>query len=137
MPHIPQPPSLKSKSRILWGAPTPRFGIKDLRRGISFYSKNIYRFKQIRYPKKSLFRVISQKNDTIGYATLITPIIYSKIRPRMSIFLLCSHMGIHCVENLHYYTHDCCVCSIHVSLSSEAHSTIKGGQEVSSEAPSV
>ena len=34
----PQPPSLKSKSLILRVAPEQRFGIKDLRRGIRFYS---------------------------------------------------------------------------------------------------
>ena len=34
MPHIPQPSSLKSKSQYLLGAPEPRFGIKDLSRGI-------------------------------------------------------------------------------------------------------
>jgi len=112
MPHIPQPPSLKSKSRVLWVAPELKFGIKDLIRGVKFYSKNICRFNQIRYPKRSFFRVISQKNDTIGYATLIAPVISSKIKPEMFIYLLYTHMEIHCVENLHYYTRDCCDCSV-------------------------
>ena len=40
--HIPQPPSLKSKSLILRGAPERRFGIKDSRRGISFYPSNYF-----------------------------------------------------------------------------------------------
>ena len=43
-----------------------------------FIPKNIYRFNQIRYPNRSLFRGESQKNDTIGYATLIAPVISSK-----------------------------------------------------------
>ena len=48
-----------------------------------FISKNIYRFNQIRYPKRPLFQVESQKNDTIGYATLIAPEITSGIKPGM------------------------------------------------------
>ena len=104
MPQISQPPSLKSEFRILWVALEPRFGIKDLIRGIRFYSKNIYKLNQIRHPKRSLFREISQKNDTIGYATLIAPVISSKIKPGVFISLLCTHMGLHCAENLHYYT---------------------------------
>ena len=112
MPHIPQPPSLKSKSCILWVAPEPKFGIKDLIRGVKFYSKNICRFNQIRYPKRSLFRVISQKNDTIGYATLIAPVISSKIKPGIFISLLFVHVKVHCAENLHYYARDRYNCSI-------------------------
>ena len=135
MPHIPQPPSLKSKPRILWVAPEPRFGIKDLIRDIRFYSKNICKLNQIRYPKRSLFWEISQKNDMIGYATLIAPVISSKIKPGVFISLLCTHMGLHCAENLHYYTRDCCICSVHGSLFSEAHAAIKSGQEASPEAP--
>ena len=50
--------------------------IKDV--ASDFIPKNIYRFNQIRYPNRSLFRVESQKNDTIGYATLIAPVISSK-----------------------------------------------------------
>ena len=38
--HIPQPPSLKSKSLLQRVAPEHRFGIKDLRRGIRFYPSN-------------------------------------------------------------------------------------------------
>ena len=112
MPHIPQPPSLKSKSRILWEAPEPRFGIKDLICGVKFCSKNICRFNQIRYPKRSLFQVISQKNDSIGYATLIAPVIFSKIKPKIFICLLFIHVKMHCAENLHYCTRDRCNCSV-------------------------
>ena len=112
MPYIPQPSSLKSKSRILWVAPKPRFGIKDLIRGVKFYSKNICRFNQIRYLEKSLFRVVSQKNDTNGYATLIAPAISSKIKPGIFISLLCIHVKVHCAENLHYYARDRYNCSI-------------------------
>ena len=36
--YIPQPPSLKSKSLLQRVAPEHRFGIKDLRRDIRFYS---------------------------------------------------------------------------------------------------
>ena len=43
----------------------------------------ICRIHQIRYPKRPLFRVKSQKNDTIGYATLIAPEITSRIKPEM------------------------------------------------------
>ena len=100
-----------------------------------FIIKNICRFNQIRYPKRSLFRAKSQKNDTIGYATLIAPVISSKIKPGIFISLLCVHVGIHCAENPHYDTHDCCVCSIHRSSSSEALAAIKGGQEALPEAP--
>ena len=53
----------------------------------------------------------------------------------MFIYLLYTHMGFHCVENLHYYTRDCCLYRVHGSLSSEAHAAIKGGQEASPEAP--
>ena len=112
MPHILQPLSLKSKSRILWVAPEPRFGIKDLIHGIKFYSKNIYTFNQIRYPKRSLFRIISQKNYTIGYATLIAPVIFSKIKPKIFICLLFIHVKIYYAENLHYCTRDRCNCSV-------------------------
>ena len=59
----------------------------------------------------------------------------SKIKPGMFISLLCAHMGIHCAGNPHYYSRDCCICSIHGSLSSEAHVAIKCGQEASPEAP--
>ena len=36
----------------------------------------------------------SQKNDSIGYATLIAPEISSEIKPMMYISLLCAHMGL-------------------------------------------
>ena len=112
MPHIPQPLSLKSKSHNLQGASEPRFRIKDIIHGVSFYFKNICKFNQIRYPKRSLFRVISQKNDTIGYATLIAPVISSKIKPGIFISLLFVHVKVHCAENLHYYACDHCNCSV-------------------------
>ena len=112
MPHIPQPPSLKSKSRVLWVAPELKFGIKDLIRGVKFYSKNICMLNQIRYPKRPLFQVKSQKNDTIGYATLIAPEISSEIKLGMYISLLCAHMGLVLYENLHYYARECCHCSV-------------------------
>ena len=48
----------------------------------------IWRIHQIRYPKRPLFRVESQKNDTIGYATLIAPEITSEIKPGMYGFYL-------------------------------------------------
>ena len=43
----------------------------------------ICRIHQIQYPKRPLLRVKSQKNDTIGYATLISPEITSGIKPGM------------------------------------------------------
>ena len=46
--------------------------------------------------KRSLFQVMSQKNDTIRYTTLITLVMSSKIKPGMFISLLCIHMEIHC-----------------------------------------
>ena len=46
------------------------------------------RFHQIRYLKRPLFRVKSQKNDAIGYATLIAPEITLGIKPGMYGFYL-------------------------------------------------
>ena len=139
MPHIPQPSSLKSKSRILWVAPEPRFGIKDLIRGVKFYSKNICRFNQIRYPKRSFFRVISQKNDTIGFATLIAPEIISGIKPGMYGSLFSAHVGCYYLENycvldctresLHEYCHECMCCRVTSSPSVSPLVAIKGGGE--------
>ena len=43
----------------------------------------ICRIHQIRNTKRPLFRVESQKNDIIGYATLIAPEITSGIKPGM------------------------------------------------------
>ena len=58
----------------------------------------------------------SQKNDTIGYATLIAPEITSDIKPGIYGSLLCAHVGHYCMENLHYYilecVCECCHCSI-------------------------
>ena len=48
-----------------------------------FILQIIWRIHQIRYPKRPLFRVESQKNDTIGYATLIAPEITLGIKPGM------------------------------------------------------
>ena len=48
-----------------------------------FILQIICRIHQIRNPKRSLFRVKSQKNDTIGYATLIAPEITSGIKSGM------------------------------------------------------
>ena len=49
----------------------------------------------------------SQKNDTIGYATLIAPEITSEIKPGMYGSLLYAHVGFYCMENLHYYVLEC------------------------------
>jgi len=48
-----------------------------------FILQIICRIHQIRNPKKPLFRVKSQKNDTIGYVTLFAPEITSGIKPGM------------------------------------------------------
>ena len=48
-----------------------------------FILQIICRIHQIRYPKRLLFRVESQKNDIIGYATLIAPEITSGIKSVM------------------------------------------------------
>ena len=48
-----------------------------------FILQIICRIHQIRYPKRPLFRVKSQNNDTIGYATLIAPEITSGIKSGM------------------------------------------------------
>ena len=58
--------------------------------------------------RKDLFSGIkSQKNDTIGYATLIASEITSEIKPEMYGSLLCAHMGRYYLENLHYCIFDC------------------------------
>ena len=67
--------------------------------------------------KRPLFRVKNpKKNDTIGYATLIAPKITLEIKPEMYGSLLYAHVGLHCMENLHYYilecVRECCYCSI-------------------------
>ena len=72
-----------------------------------FILQIICRIHQIRNPKRSLFRVKSQKNDTIGYATLIAPKIISGIKLRMYGSLFSAHVGRYCLENLHYCIFDC------------------------------
>ena len=75
----------------------------------------------------------SQKNDTIGYATLIAPEITSEIKPGMFSSLLCAHVGRYCMENLHYCTlecvHECCHCSITGCPPVVSLVAIKGGGE--------
>ena len=46
------------------------------------------------FQKTSFLGKKSQKNDSIGYATLIAPEISSEIKPGMYISLLCAHMGL-------------------------------------------
>ena len=76
-----------------------------------FILKNICRIHQIRNPKRPLFRVKSQKNDTIGSATLIAPEIISGIKPGMYGSLFSAHVGRYCLENLYYCIFDCvCEC---------------------------
>ena len=72
-----------------------------------FILMNICRFDQIRYPKRPLFQVKSQKNDTIGSATLIAPEITSGINPGMYGSLFSAHVRSNCLENLHYCVFDC------------------------------
>ena len=62
----------------------------------------ICRIHQIRNPKRPLLRVKSQKNDTIGSATLIAPEITLGIKPGMYGCLFNAHVGRYCLENLHY-----------------------------------
>ena len=57
--------------------------------------------------KDLFFRVKSQKNDTIGYATLITPKMTLGIKPGMYGSLLSAHERHYCLENLHYCIFDC------------------------------
>ena len=111
--HISQsPPSLKSKSLLLRVAPEQRFGIKDLRRGIRFYSSEYLQDSSDPVSKKTSFSgKKSQKNDTIGSATLIAPKITSGIKPGMYSSLFSAHVGRYCLENLHYCVFDCiCEC---------------------------
>ena len=58
-----------------------------------FILQIICRIHQIRNPKRPLFRVKSQKNDTIGSATLIAPEITSGIKPGMYGSLFNAHDG--------------------------------------------
>ena len=59
-----------------------------------FILQNICRIHQIQYPKRPLFRVKSQKNNAIEYATLIAPEITSDIKPGIYGSLLCAHWDI-------------------------------------------
>ena len=67
----------------------------------------ICRINQIQNPKRPLFRVKSQKNDTIGSATLIAPKITSGIKTEMYGSLFSAHVGRYCLENLYYCIFDC------------------------------
>ena len=48
----------------------------------------------------------------IGYTTLIAPEISLEIKPGMYIYLLYAYMGLYCMQNLHYCTHECFYYSI-------------------------
>jgi len=74
---------------------------------LDFILQIICRIHQIRNPKRPLFRVKSQKNDTIGSATLIAPEITSGIKPDMYGSLFRAHRRCYCLENLHYCIFDC------------------------------
>ena len=67
-----------------------------------FILQIICRIHQIWNPKRPLFRVKSQKNDTIGSATLNAPEIISGIKPGMYGSLFSTRMRRYCLENLHY-----------------------------------
>ena len=99
-----------------------------------FILQNIWRIHQIWYSKRPLFRVKSQKNDTIEYATLIAPEITSEIKPGMYGCLLCAHMGCYCMErDLHYCilkcVRECCNCSVTGCPPVTSLVAIKGGRE--------
>ena len=72
-----------------------------------FILQIICRIHQIRNPKRPLFRVKSQKNNTIGSATLIAHEITSGIKPGMYGSLFSAHVGRYYLENLHYCIFDC------------------------------
>ena len=102
-----------------------------------FILQNICRIHQIRYPKRPFFRVKSQKNDAIEYATLIVPKITSDITPEIYGSLLCAHVGHYRMENLHYCTLECvrecvreyCHCSVTDCPLVVSLVAIKGGGE--------
>src|SRR6185369_3206973 len=76
-----------------------------------FILQIICRIHQIRNPKRPLFRVKSQKNYTIGSATLIAPEITSGIKLRIYGTLFSAHVGRYSLENLRYCNFDCvCEC---------------------------
>ena len=72
-----------------------------------FIHQIICRIHQIWNPKRPLFWVKSQKNDTIGSATLIAPEITLGIKPGMYDSLFIAHVGRYCLENLYYCIFDC------------------------------
>ena len=72
-----------------------------------FILQIICKIHQILNPKRPLFRVKSQKNNTIGSATLIAPEIISGIKPRMYGSLFSAYMRHYYLENLHYCNFDC------------------------------
>ena len=100
---------------------------------LDFILHNICRIHQIRYPKRPLFWVKSQKNNTIEYASLIAPEITSDIKPGMYGYLLCAHVGCYCMENLHYCLLECvreyCNCSVRGCPPVVSLVAIKGGRE--------
>ena len=71
----------------------------------------------------------SQNNDSIGYATLIVPEISLEIKLVMYISLLCAHMGLYCMENLHYCIREHYHCSITGCPPIQSLVAIKGGRE--------
>ena len=76
-------------------APELRFRLKDLRRGMRFYSsKYLQDSSDMVSEKTSFLGKKSQKNNTIGYATLIAPEITSEIKPGMYDSLLYASCGI-------------------------------------------
>ena len=114
-------------------APELIFGIKDLRRGIKFYSSGYLQDSSDPVSEKPLFRIKSHKNDAIEYATLITPEITSDIKPGIYGYLLCAHVGRYCMENLHYCVlecvRECCNCSVTSCSPVKSLVAIKGGRE--------
>ena len=70
-----------------------------------FILQIICRIHQIWNPKRPLFR--SQKNDTIGSATLIAPEITSGIKSGIYCSLFSAHVRRYCLQNLHYCIFDC------------------------------
>ena len=106
-----------------------------------FTLRIIFRILQIWYPKRPIFWVKSQKNDTIGYATLIAPEITSEIKHGMYGYLMCAHMGHYCMENLYYYilecVRECCNCSITGCPLVVFLVAIKGGREAFARSTSI
>ena len=111
----------------------------------------ICRIHQIQNPKRPLFRVKSQKNDTIGSATLIAPEITSGIKPEMYGSLFSAHVGHYCLENycvldctcesLHEYCHECILECVHCRVTGSPSvcplAAIKGGEKPLPEPPIV